>query len=83
MFSTIEEALEVYKLKCRQYVTHKVSLHRTYGSRIPMAHLQDEIREKKTKLITMERVIGLSETEAAKIKKEFGASQFPEADPPF
>jgi len=83
MFSTIAEALEFYKTECREYVIYKIDLHKTYGSRIPLRHLQSNIWERKTRLTAMESVLGLTKAEALKIKNEFGANQFPEADPTF
>jgi hypothetical protein len=83
MFSTITEGLAFYKTKCREYVAYKIGLHETYGSRIPMTNLQDNILSKKKELAIMEKVLGLIEAEVLKIKNEFGANQFPEADPTF
>jgi len=83
MFSTIAEALAFYKTKCREYVTYKIKLHTIYGSRIPMTNLQDDIWSKKKELATREETLGLTEAEVLKIKNEFGANQFPKADPAF
>ena len=83
MFSTITEALEFYRMKCREYVIYKIRLHEAYGSHIPFVYLQDEICRKQEKLKIMESVLGLTEAEATMIKNEFGTDLFPQADPKF